>query len=120
MTQQIIPLPATGAVREPYELSAGKLIAGDPRQAVTNSYSDAGGEFHVGTWEAEPATWRVHYTEHEYCEILEGRIRMTHDDGTVREVGPGDRFVVPSGWSGTWEVLERARKVYVIFEPGSR
>ncbi len=96
-----------------------RLLAGDPRQGVANAYSDPSGQFHAGLWEAEPATWRVAYTEHEYCEILAGRIRMRHEDGDVREVGPGDRFVVPAGWRGTWEVLERARKVYVIFEPSA-
>jgi len=108
------------APQEPLAVAPGKLIDGDGRQAVANAYSDPGGQFHAGTWTAEPATWRVSYTEHEYCEILEGRIRMQHADGTVREVGPGDRFVVPAGWRGTWQVLERARKVYVIFEPGTR
>jgi uncharacterized cupin superfamily protein len=104
----------------PVTVPPGKLLSGDGRQAVANAYSDAGGEFHAGTWSAEPCTWRVDYTEHEYCEILEGRIRMTHEDGTVSEVGPGDRFVVPAGWRGTWQVLERARKVYVMFEPRAR
>ncbi|HLD67170.1 MAG TPA: cupin domain-containing protein, partial [Pseudomonas sp.] len=28
----------------------------------------------------------------------------------------GDRFVIPAGFSGTWEVLEPCRKVYVMFE----
>ncbi|WP_414028394.1 cupin domain-containing protein, partial [Escherichia coli] len=27
-----------------------------------------------------------------------------------------DRFVIPAGFQGTWEVLEACRKVYVIFE----
>lgn len=112
----IVPLPSA-ALREALTLAAGKLLAGDPRQGVSNAYSDPSGQFHAGVWDAEPATWRVDYTEHEYCEILEGRIRLCHEDGDVREVGPGDRFVVPAGWRGTWQVLERARKVYVMFEP---
>lgn len=100
-------------------IAPDRLVAGDPRQGVANAYSDPSGQFHSGVWEAEPATWRVHYTEHEYCEILEGRLRMQHEDGDQREVGPGDRFVIPAGWRGTWQVLERTRKVYVIFEPSA-
>ena len=38
-------------------------------------------------------------------------------DGNAKTVRAGDRFVIPSGFSGTWEVLEACRKVYVIFEP---
>ncbi len=109
-----------GAPEEAVAVPPEKLLAGSGRQGVGNAYSDATGQFHAGTWSAEPATWRVAYTEHEYCEILQGRIRMQHDDGTVQVVGPGDRFVVPAGWRGTWEVLEQARKVYVIFEPTPR
>jgi uncharacterized protein len=59
----------------------------------------------------------VHYTEFEYCEILEGRIRMVAADGQTQTVGKGDRFVIEAGYEGSWEVLERAKKVYVIFEP---
>ena len=101
-------------------VAADRLVSGDPRQGAANAYSDPSGQFHAGVWAAEPATWRVHYTEQEYCEILEGRIRMRHEDGHVEDVGAGDRFVVPAGWKGTWEVLERARKVYVIFDPPAR
>ena len=114
-----IRIAATAAIDLAPAVAPDRLLAGDPRQGAANAYSDPSGRFHTGIWAAEPATWRVHYTEHEYCEILEGRIRMRHDDGAVEEVGPGDRFVVPAGWRGTWEVLERARKVYVIFEPAS-
>ena len=28
----------------------------------------------------------------------------------------GDRFVIPAGFSGTWEVIEPTRKVYAMFE----
>lgn len=117
---QLIDIAPHVPVDQDTSVAADRLIAGDPRQGVFNAYSDASGQFHSGIWEAEPATWRVDYTEHEYCEILEGRIRMQHENGDVREVGMGDRFVVPAGWRGTWQVLERARKIYVIFEPAVR
>ena len=37
-------------------------------------------------------------------------------EGNGKTVRAGDRFVIPAGFSGTWEVLEDCRKVYVIFE----
>ncbi len=117
MADGIIVLPEAAGAREEYAVAPEKLLSGDPRQAVLPAYSDPGNAFHCGIWEAEPACWRVHYTEHEYCEILEGRIRMLADSGEERLVGPGDRFVIPAGWRGNWEVLERARKIYVIYEP---
>ena len=113
----ILRIPADTAASERYEVDAAKLIAGDPRQGVANLYSDASARFHCGIWEAEPATWRVRYNEHELCHMLEGRILIREDGGEPVEVRAGDSFVVPAGFSGTWQVLERARKLYAIFEP---
>jgi hypothetical protein len=41
---------------------------------------------------------------------------ITSDDGLVRTIRAGDAFVSPAGFSGTWEVLEPARKYYAIYE----
>jgi hypothetical protein len=35
---------------------------------------------------------------------------------TAWEFGPGVGFLVPAGFSGTWEVIEECTKFYVIFE----
>lgn len=102
---------------EAYQVDAGKMLAGSPKQILSNHFSDASSNFHTGFWEAEPGKWQVHYTEYEYCEILDGVIRMTDSDGVELTVRKGDRFVIEAGYRGTWEVLEYARKVYVIFEP---
>ncbi len=29
--------------------------------------------------------------------------------------GPGDTAVFPRGWSGTWQIHETIRKLYVLF-----
>jgi hypothetical protein len=55
--------------------------------------------------------------EFEYCEILEGTIRMIDHNGIEQTVTKGDRFVIEAGYQGSWEVLVYAKKVYVIFEP---
>ena len=38
------------------------------------------------------------------------------NDGNAKTLRVGDRFVIPAGFKGTWEVLEPCRKVYVAFE----
>ena len=43
-------------------------------------------------------------------------MRLTASDGTACEFAAGDAFVVPAGFTGTWETLEPARKHYVILE----
>ena len=108
-----------GAAATPGAIEAGKLLAGSPRTTLANHYSDTSQRFHCGTWGSTPGRWRVSYTEHEFCYLLEGRVRLTADDGTVAEFRAGDAFVVPAGFSGTWETLETTRKHYAIFESGS-
>lgn len=93
-----------------------KIMSGHPRQRVWSQYTDASQKFSVGLWECEPGAWRIRYTEEEYCRVVMGRSLLTSADGVVREVVAGDEFVIPRGFEGVWEVLERTRKVYVIYE----
>ena len=44
---------------------------------------------------------------------------ITDAQGTALTVTRGDRFIIPRGFVGTWEVLETTRKIYVIHEPPS-
>ena len=116
---RIVPLPHTpdAATRAP--VAADRLVAGQPTQAVGNAYSSQDERFHCGVWEGDVGAWRVHYTEHEFCHLLSGRVRLRDDAGDeVVVLEAGQSFVVPAGFSGTWEVLEAARKLYAIYEPG--
>jgi uncharacterized cupin superfamily protein len=108
-----------GAAPVAGEIEPAKRLVGAPRTELANHYSDPTQRFHCGTWGSTPGKWRVSYTEHEFCYLLEGRVRLTGDDGSVAEFGAGDAFVVPAGFSGTWETLATARKHYAIYEPGA-
>jgi len=94
---------------------AARLIAGAPKLTVWNHYADASGQFFAGVWAATRGAWRVRYSEHEFCHLLEGRIAVVSDEGVRCEFGAGDSFVIPAGFSGVWEVLEDCRKLYAIF-----
>jgi uncharacterized cupin superfamily protein len=104
------------AAEERAPVEAAKVESGAPVAGVANRYSDAGAKFHCGTWSSTPGRWRVAYVEHEFCHLLEGRVRLVADDGTATEFRAGDAWVIPSGWRGTWETLEPARKHYAIYE----
>ena len=94
-----------------------RLLAGNPEHKTSNVFSDAGGRFFAGVWESTPGKWAIRYSENEFCHMTAGRIRITDEAGAQREFGAGDTFVIPAGFEGTWEVLEAARKLYVIYEP---
>lgn len=106
------PLPAPTQWRPPPD----RVVSGDPAQRAWNLYASADGRFQSGIWECQPGKWRVIFTEHEFCHLLAGRIEVTGDDGSVRTFAAGDALVSPSGFTGYWNVLEPARKYYVIYE----
>lgn len=104
---------------EEYFLAPEKLLSGNPKQQVWLQYQDPSGKYFVGTWASGPGKWRIAYTEEEYCEVLEGESVIADDEGHAVTVGKGDRFVIPRGFRGSWEVLAPTRKYFVIYEPGS-
>ena len=75
------------------------------------------GRFSSGIWQSEIGKWRIAYTEEEYCRILEGTSIISDAQGAEVTVAAGESFVIPRGFSGTWEVVEPTRKIYAIYEP---
>lgn len=95
---------------------ADKVLSGDPVHGVANVFTDSTQQFFAGRWSATRGKWRVRYTENELCVITAGRVVIESDAGEQASFGPGDAFVVPAGFSGTWDVLEDCSKIYAIFE----
>ncbi len=94
-----------------------RILGGTPEHRLWNSFTDTTQTFFAGRWSSTRGKWRVRYTENELCVMTGGRVVITSDLGESNTFGPGDAFVVPAGFSGTWEVLEDCSKVYAIFEP---
>jgi len=94
-----------------------KIIQGTGQARIWNAHSDATDHFHAGHWQGSPGAIRVNYTETELCMILSGRVRLKDWQGGTAEFGPGEAFVVASGFIGTWENLGEVTKVYAICEP---
>lgn len=113
----IVRIPHHTAGNAAETVASERLVAGTPMQTVANAYSDAGNAFHCGLWEGEVGAWRVSYSEHEFCHLLAGSVRLYGDDGSDVTVRAGDSFVIPAGFQGVWEVLEPARKLYAVYEP---
>src|SRR4051812_34849714 len=68
----------------------------------------------VGFWTGEPGRIRLDpwpYTE--VCSIHSGRVAVVDLDGTAREFGPGDSFIVPVGFRGEWVTIEPSSKSYI-------
>ena len=96
--------------------AADRVLDGDPRQQIANYFSDSTQQFHSGVWSSTRGKWRIRYSESEFCCLTRGRVVLENNAGQRWEFAAGDGFVVPSGFAGTWEVLEDCTKFYAIFE----
>ncbi len=101
-----------GTLAEP--IAAEKVISGAPMTGTRPALESEKKGFYTGVWEASVGKWRISCTEDELCVILEGHVRLTDADGESREYKKGDAFVIASGFEGTWETIERVRKIYAI------
>jgi uncharacterized protein len=96
-----------------------RLIAGAPELQVRNYFSDSSQQFFAGRWSATRGKWRVRYTENELCVMTAGKVVIESTGGERMSFAAGDAFVIPAGFTGTWEVLDDCAKIYAIFEARS-
>jgi len=96
--------------------AADRLISGTPEFQVRNYFTDTSQQFFAGRWSASRGKWRVRYTENELCVMIAGKVIIESSTGERAAFGVGDAFVIPAGFTGTWEVLENCAKIYAIFE----
>jgi uncharacterized cupin superfamily protein len=115
MSAQIIPL-SSAVTPEMSSPAPDRVLEGSPAQTVSNYFGDSSGQFFAGRWSSTRGKWRVRYTENELCVMTAGQVVLASDDGAVFSFGAGDAFVVPAGFSGTWEVVVDCTKIYAIFE----
>jgi uncharacterized cupin superfamily protein len=67
-----------------------------------------------GLWEGEPGSvWFESWPYTEFCVMISGRVAVVDAAGGRREFGPGEAFVVPRGFRGSWETLEPSVKYFV-------
>lgn len=112
----VVDLGQDGPPGESYRPDAARILAGDPVQSVSNRFSSIDGRFNCGIWDCQPGKWRVSFSENEFCQLLAGIVLVEGDDGSHHRFVAGDAFVMPAGFTGTWEVVEPARKYYAVYE----
>jgi uncharacterized cupin superfamily protein len=78
-------------------------------------YSDPDGAFRTGFWAAQPGKAAIAYTKDELCMLLEGEVRLTAADGIVATYRAGDTFIIPKGFTGTWETVSPVRKFFATY-----
>lgn len=108
--------PAPESVEDRPALS--RAIGAPPQRLTAERYSAEGGALSIGDWSCERGAWRIafHPGRHEFFQVVSGRLRITDTAGNAREFGPGDAGIIPAGFIGTFEVLERVFKRYVMLD----
>jgi uncharacterized cupin superfamily protein len=70
----------------------------------------------AGLWECQPGGFPVkNRPTTETVYIISGKATITNDsDGSKTELVAGSWHLLPTGWSGRWDVTETIRKVYIL------
>nr|WP_188318928.1 cupin domain-containing protein [Roseibium aestuarii] len=109
-----LPLDLDAITPEEEAPAPEKVLSGDPRFTTWLAEARDEDTHFTGVWQSTPGKWRISYDEWEFCSILSGRSVLTDALGNARELKAGDSFVIQPGFSGTWEVIETTRKLFVI------
>lgn len=68
-------------------------------------------EARVGTWKCEPYTDEiVDYEYDEFMYMIAGTVELNYPDGSSDTFGPGQAFLLPKGFTGTWKQPETVIK----------
>lgn len=86
-----------------------------PQMQVSGTVIWRDGAQEAGVWQCSPGPSHWTVANNEFVYVLYGRMTVTADGGEPAEIGPGDTAVFPQGWSGTWEIHETIRQLYVMF-----
>lgn len=78
------------------------------------------GEVVVALYEAMPAVIDISepYPYDEYVRVLDGSVVLTSSEGERQSYEAGDAFLVPVGWTGTWDMPTRFRELIIIDRKG--
>jgi len=97
-------------------ISEDRVLTGAPTERLNNVFTNTKENFFCGVWESTTGKWNLDYTEDEFCYLIEGKAILTDSDGHSEVLNPGDGFVIPAGYKGTWETIGSAKKFYSIYE----
>ena len=70
----------------------------------------------VGVWECSPGKFRRQIKSAEFCHFIAGHCIFHADSGEHLDIRTGDAVFFPANTLGTWEILETARKTYIILD----
>jgi uncharacterized cupin superfamily protein len=107
---------AAAAVRAKYppEMVAKGQQSFDGSFSETVAFETADKRYAVRIWESGPGILQTDgYPHDEYCVVVAGQLEITDRGGGSQTFRPGDTFMIPKGWQGTWNMKTKFRKQYI-------
>lgn len=94
-----------------------RLVKGNPKRLTTELYNHP--NMNCGIWECEVGAWNIEFASNkqEFFQMIEGVARL-HDaqTGAFIEITTGEAGIIPPSFKGTFEVMEKVQKYYVVVE----
>lgn len=117
--KHVLSFDDLSAITPSIDTTRAEIMLGGSPVTTTWLLSERGdGKVFTGVWQSDHFHIRLNQNgETEYCNILEGEVRMTDADGNVSTFRAGQAFVLAPDFSGEWESMGRLRKHFVIVLP---
>jgi len=81
-------------------------------------FTGEGGRLNCGIWERSPGKVIAEFKCWEFFHLIEGKVIITNENGQSWTIRKGEAAIIPAGFKGTWDTVERVRKHYVTLVPG--
>jgi len=89
----------------------GTVLEGSPEISARFDYRENGKA--AGVFEVTRGTVEIHFPFTEHATILEGKVKVTDEDGRSHTYKPGDSYFIKQNEIVIWEVpVERVRKSF--------
>lgn len=94
-----------------------RLVKNNPQRLTQSLYEHP--NMNAGIWQCEVGAWNIVFADNkqEFFHVLEGMVRL-HDSAhqDFIEIKAGDAGVIPPSFVGTFEVIEKVKKYFVVVE----
>jgi uncharacterized cupin superfamily protein len=117
MQNQLVPLDHSRIDRDGAGIPAvfGAVASGDPVEVCIDIFDNPTRRFACGVWQCSVGVVEMKdWPYDELCVLLAGRVIITPRGGQPQEYAQGEAFVIPRGFTGTWDIRETIRKYYAI------
>lgn len=113
---EVLNAKALEATKEKMQSTDPFVIRGEaPVQHDSNAYTNDTENLFIGMWDSTAfESEMLPFPCYEFVQLLEGKITITEQDGTVNVFVAGDVFMIPKGTVCSWKTTAYVKKFYCM------